>query len=1266
MEDSGYVEVSIKLAFGFVFAIFALQPFSVLAYSTVTHSALTGETIDFFNKNFLDLKFSSAEEIEFIKKGSIGEDDGFRPLNHFYDPVYNRGLVLSNIDIDNPQVAIVAANVKPQFSSSKEWANNTKLQAGLAAVGLGSVSNLFSARDDYSWERAIYEYAWGDRNRGLEALGHVLHLIQDASVPDHTRNDPHPPFFDELLNQASPYEGWTKNFDEDNIDVVSKLDKKKPLILGSLGDYFDSLANYSNNNFFSKDTIFINRYDKPAILVERIERLSDGELYKFGYNNIEGDLNALVRIKNRTQLIKGGDIEYFIEDTDNLVLIDYWSRLSKQAVLHGAGVIKLFFDEVEKERKTKVLYNKNRSWAQKVFDATKNSIFNVASVFYGSSVTQADLEDDLETPFPSEQAEAVVIEQPSQQLSAEESAAETTIETSDLESDLAVKPPSEEPDEVLEEHEVNPDIQSPFSLVAIPVGAVGAGGGNNDVATNTASSASQTTTPQDTTSPDLIFSINECSNSLSFGCLSTSTTATLVWSSAASDLASYELSCTAGGGACAGFPKNFSATSSVSQTESLNDFTAYSFILKATDESGNETSISREIETASRPVVINEVAWMGTASSTDDEWIELKNNTSQAINFSNKWVLRTSDNAPYISLSGSIPANGYYLLERTDDLTINDIAANQIYGNNGTSWALNNTGENMLLEYVSAWATSTMDEIASCANWCLKGDNNSGSLPKRTMERVDSLSSGTDWNNWVTALGEFILNGHDASGAAIGGTPKSKNSASFVVSTTGSIALAKTLKKSNSPYLISRSGLTISNSGSLTIEPGVVIKFVSADSPSLTANGTIQASGSASDPVIFTAFEDDNYGGDMNGDGVCNPSANCPSPGTFKQILINSSSANSSFSNTLIRYGGKWVVGMTMRGAIVVDNTSVTFASTTIEHSQKHGLYLNNSISQISGSTFRSNGDSTDNTDAAGVYSASSSPTITSSTFASNRYGLYLDGSPQASVSSSVFNGNAVEAVRVNFSNKAAPSFSSNTGSNNAVNGIVLVGTIGGLATSTINANSLSYVLKTVDIAASSTLTFETGVIVKGYPNDASFSGKLTVKNGAKLFLDGASASDLVFTSLYDDTVGGNTDNSANSPSAGNWFGIVVESGGQIQLKGFTLRYAGLQTGIGAGDNRAGINIDQGLGSVELALIENNFQDGIRLNSVSSFSVKNSTIRNHTEEALAQAAGVQAVGSDVNLENITFSGNDLDIRASGAYSVSCTNCGSPVTSPSPL
>lgn len=62
-------------------------------------------------------------------------------------------------------------------------------------------------------------------------------------------------------------------------------------------------------------------------------------------------------------------------------------------------------------------------------------------------------------------------------------------------------------------------------------------------------------------------------------------------------------------------------------------------------------------------VVINEVMWMGSSESSADEWIELRNTTEDPINISG-WKLThaaTSDTTLVIS-SGTIPANGYYLI----------------------------------------------------------------------------------------------------------------------------------------------------------------------------------------------------------------------------------------------------------------------------------------------------------------------------------------------------------------------------------------------------------------------------------------------------------------------------------------------------------------------------------------------------------------------------------------------------------------------------
>ncbi len=101
-------------------------------------------------------------------------------------------------------------------------------------------------------------------------------------------------------------------------------------------------------------------------------------------------------------------------------------------------------------------------------------------------------------------------------------------------------------------------------------------------------------------------------------------------------------------------------------------------------------------------VVINEVAWMGTVADYNDEWIELYNNTDQNINLDG-WQLIALDGSPSIPLNGVIAAHGFYLLERTDDTTVNNIPADQTY-----SGSLVNTGERLYLYRVDVTEFDTV------------------------------------------------------------------------------------------------------------------------------------------------------------------------------------------------------------------------------------------------------------------------------------------------------------------------------------------------------------------------------------------------------------------------------------------------------------------------------------------------------------------------------------------------------------------------------
>lgn len=148
-------------------------------------------------------------------------------------------------------------------------------------------------------------------------------------------------------------------------------------------------------------------------------------------------------------------------------------------------------------------------------------------------------------------------------------------------------------------------------------------------------------------------------------------------------------------------------------------------------------------------VVINEIAWMGTEASYNDEWIELYNNSDSAINLAG-WQLEAADGTPAIQLSGTVPAHDFYLMERTDDNTVPGVAADLIY-----KGSMGNNGENLRLYDVSGGVKDSVDALSG---W-FSGDN----ALKQTMERKRVDADGSEAENWQTSL--------DA-----GGTPKAQNS----------------------------------------------------------------------------------------------------------------------------------------------------------------------------------------------------------------------------------------------------------------------------------------------------------------------------------------------------------------------------------------------------------------------------------------------------------------------------------------------------------
>ncbi|PJB67441.1 MAG: hypothetical protein CO094_03985 [Anaerolineae bacterium CG_4_9_14_3_um_filter_57_17] len=167
-------------------------------------------------------------------------------------------------------------------------------------------------------------------------------------------------------------------------------------------------------------------------------------------------------------------------------------------------------------------------------------------------------------------------------------------------------------------------------------------------------------------------------------------------------------------------------------------------------------------------LLINEVAWAGTAASSSDEWIELYNPGITDIALTG-WTLTSSDATLNISLSGTIPAQGYFLLERSDDNTISDITADQIY-----SVSLTNTGQSLRLKDTSGQTVDTAN--SNGGGWPAGNATTFCSMERRSATITDSDTA------WITNTG-IVKNGLDANSNPICGTPKNVNWAYFVTPT---------------------------------------------------------------------------------------------------------------------------------------------------------------------------------------------------------------------------------------------------------------------------------------------------------------------------------------------------------------------------------------------------------------------------------------------------------------------------------------------------
>jgi hypothetical protein len=298
-----------------------------------------------------------------------------------------------------------------------------------------------------------------------------------------------------------------------------------------------------------------------------------------------------------------------------------------------------------------------------------------------------------------------------------------------------------------------------------------------------------------------------------------------------------------------------------------------------------------------------------------------------------------------------------------------------------------------------------------------------------------------------------------------------------VVSKSGTLNSNETWTAGN-VYMIN-SGVNIQDGVVLTIEAGAIVKSSSPWSSSIMVydGGTLNVSGTTSQPVVFTSSQDDSAGGDSNANG---PSTGMDGNyGTALQPLSNSA-VSINVSHATFRYGTQALTCYQTTGTISLEDNT---------------FYNGMQLVDCDGITAKRN-----------VYEVAGMKALQLQSIDMSE--IALSGDDRNSFTGSGI-GRVVELTNINVQSSNSWAISGSTGAIYRTNGVSVYGNF----------------------------SISDGAVVK-VANNASYAFHVSV--GGNLYVEGDSTSPAIFTTESDDSIGGDTNNNGASLGSQTSYNIAI------------------------------------------------------------------------------------------------------------------------------